>query len=678
MKYLTGIALIAISLLFAGCSRSDDNSSTDIANIEKEPAHKIDTEVHSPNGLVMLRFSIDAGKPTYEVLYGENQVIAPSPLGLVLANVEDLAEGLQLVSSSRDSENSTWNPVWGTKSEILDHYEGLTVELKESGSSARQIDIEFRAYDDGVAFRYVIPEQVALQEFVINDEHTAFNFAADHEAYIGIMRDDGYGKSQQVEYPQMAISDFPANKLATFPALINTGHAWAAITEAAVTDYADALLAPPNNPGPGLQIRLNRAPDTAISEIPSTSPRVTPWRLIMLSDHPGKFLESNLIANLNEPSALEDTSWIQPGKAIWPWWNGRLPFGEPSTEQMKSYIDFAAAQGIPTIVVDAGWYSTEEEAWDDPDAENIFTMEETRVDTYDIHEVINYATENGISVHLWVHGATLHRQMDEALEAFAEWGVVGIKADSWYGGDRGDYEAVQYFHDLLKKSAEKKIMINHHGWYKPTGISRTYPHLLTREAVLGLEHVKWSAKPTVKHDVTLPFTRGILGQMDYTPGAFDLKGTAEEPKQVQGTRAHQLAQYVVYFSPLQMLPDSPEVYGQNLGDFKFLRDVPTVWDDTKFISGEVAEYVAVARRSGEDWYIGVLSGDSERVVDLPLAFLAEGQYKAEIYRDADDAAQNPEHVHREVQDVHRGSTLEAKLAIGGGYAVRITPSDSSG
>lgn len=673
MKYLTGITLTAISFLLLGCSPSSENPpATTVKTAEKTQVITA-LEVHSPNGLATMRFSIDEGKPTYEVLYGEHHVIAPSPLGLVLENTEDLAEGLQLVSENRDSNNSTWKPVWGTESEIVDHYQQLTVNLKETGPKARQINIELRAYDDGVAFRYVIPAQEGLQNFVINDEHTAFNFAADHEAYIGIMRDDGYGKSQQVEYPPMAISEFPADKLATFPALVNTGNVWAAITEAAVTDYADALLAPSTNSSPGLQIRLNRAPGVAQSEIPSTAPRVTPWRLIMLSENPGRFMEFNLIANLNEPSKLADTSWIKPGKAIWPWWNGRLPFGEPSTVQMKSYIDFAADQGLDSIVVDAGWYSTEEEAWDDPDAEDIFTMEETRVDYYDIHEVIKYASEKGVGVHLWVHGATLHRQMDEALDAFSKWGVIGIKADSWYGGDRGDYDAVRYFHDLLEKSAEKKIMINHHGWYKPTGISRTYPHLLTREAVLGLEHVKWSAKPTVEHDVMLAYTRGILGQMDYTPGAFDLKGTEKEPKQVQGTRAHQLAMYVVYFSPLQMLPDSPEVYSQNLGDFKFLRDVPTTWDDTKFISGDVAEYVAVARRSAEDWYVGVLTDNSERTIDLSLDFLSDGEYTAEIYRDADDAAQNPEHIQRETLNVSSTSTLTAKLAGGGGYAVRITP-----
>ena len=549
----------------------------------------------------------------------------------------------------------------------------------------RKLNLIFRAYNDGVAFRYELPEQKPLTDIAVISEDTVFHFAGDYKCYALELK--SYSTGYESTYNEISLGNIKPGSIIGMPLLIKCDNCWAAVTEAALTDYAGMYLSGTNGAVGKLVSKLSPLPENKNIKVMAKTAFTTPWRTIMIGAQPGSLIESNLIENLNEKSVIGDVSWIKPGKVIWPWWNGRIvtdpaikaritkagDFGEyePSTAVMKHYIDFAARHNIPYLLVDAGWYSLEMDAWRHPEEEDVLTMEETRKDFYDIREVINYGREKGVDVLLWVHGTSLKRQFDEALSAYSQWGVAGIKVDS-SGGD--GQEMVNFIHKLAKESAKHRLLLNFHGAYKPTGIERTYPNFMTREGVIGLEWAKWKQMPTPEHDVTIPFTRMLAGPMDYTPGAFDLDGTKEVPKSVQGTRTHQLAMYVVYFSPLQMLVDYPGAYENSPQDFEFIKNVPTVWDDTKVIAGMPGDYIAIARRRGNRWYLGVMTDENGRKIELSLDFLEPGRrYTAEIYKDAPDAGSSPEHIIFEKATVTSSQVLTVVMAGGGGQAVRLTP-----
>jgi alpha-glucosidase len=576
---------------------------------------------------------------------------------------------LEVIGTVRDIHDRTWKPVWGKKSQIRDYYNELTVNLQEKESPSRKIDLIFRVYDDGVAFRYHFPEQENLADFGIQSEDSSFNFSDNFKCYA--LELGGFTTPYEKEFNEMFLEDIKADSIIGLPLLLQASSCWMAITEANLTDYAGMYLSPAEEKSRKLISKLSLFAEDQEVAVKASVPQSTPWRVLMIGDRPGDLIESDLIENLNEPTALEDVSWIKPGLVLWPWWNGRLPFGEPHTLQMIHYIDFAGKHGIPHLLVDAGWYSLERDAWQNPDAEDILTMEETRENKYNIEAVIQYAKDKGVDVHLWVHGASLQRQIDEALPIYAKWGAVGIKVDS-YGRD--DQEWVNFVHEFAQKAAENRLMVNFHGAYKPTGIRVTYPNFMTREGILGLEHSKWTNKPTPQHDVTIPYTRMLAGPMDYTPGAFDLDGTEDSPKQVQGTRTHQLAMYVVYYSPLQMVPDYPEAYEAAPEEFAFIKNIPTVWDDTKVLEGHPGDYIVMARRKGANWYMGSMTDENPRKLSIPLTFLdADKIYTATIYSDALDAYQNPEHVIVSEIEVSSSAMLSVAMAGGGGHAVSFKP-----
>jgi alpha-glucosidase len=629
-----------------------------------------ETTLVSPNGRLKVNVTVVDGMPHYDLTYNGSALILPSSLGLHFDNLPDLGP-MRIVETERSHVDETRQPVWGTKAEIRDNHYQLLVRLQEADPPSRRMDLVFRAYDDGMAFRYHLPEQDDLDLVEIAGEATHFIFADDYAGYA--LQLGKYTTGYEKEFDLVHLCELEPSSVVGLPLLVNAGRAWMAVTEANLTDFAGMYLSGSGVESPKLVSRLSPRPDDEAIKVKGAVPLVTPWRVVLVGDEPGYLVESNLIVNLNEPTKFEDVSWIEPGLVLWPWWNGRLPFGEPSTAQMKHYIDFASEQGIPYLLVDAGWYSLERDAWDEPDAEDILTMEESRESFYDIREVIDYAKQKSVGIHLWVHGDSLRRQIDEALPVYAEWGAVGIKVDS-YGRD--DQEWVQFVHEIAEKAAKHRLTVNYHGAYKSTGIRRTFPNIMTREGVLGLEHAKWSDVPTPRHDVTLPFTRMLAGPMDYTPGAFDLDGTDEAPKQVQGTRAHQLAMYVVYFSPLQMVSDYPEAYASALEEFDFIKRVPAVWDDTRVLEGMPGDFITMARRKGDTWYVGSMTNENPRRLELPLGFLDPGvEYVAVIFSDASDANENPESVEVTELGVDRDTVLKAELAGGGGCAVRIKPAN---
>lgn len=629
---------------------------------------KEDKIVASPNGKVHVIFRLMEGVPNYSVSYDGVEIIGPSRLGFRLKNSLPI-RGLKVIGTIRNVFDRTWKPVWGKRSEIRNFYNELTVQLQEREAPSRKFDVIFRVYDDGVAFRYYFSKQESLTELVIQEEATSFNFSDNCTCYA--LQLGGFTTPYEREFEKILLEDIEAESIIGLPLLLKTSTCWMAVTEADLTDYAGMYLSPAEANAKMLVSRLSPLPGDQDLAVRASIPHHTPWRVLMIGDEPGDLIESDIIENLNGPTAFKDVSWIKPGLVLWPWWNGRLPFGEPHTIQMIHYINFAAKHGIPYLLVDAGWYSLERDAWQNPDAENILTMEETREDKYNIEAVIQYAKDSGVDVHLWVHGASLQKQIDEALPVYAKWGAVGIKVDS-YGRD--DQEWVNFVHEFAQKAADNRLMVNFHGAYKPTGIRVTYPNFMTREGILGLEHSKWSNRPTPEHNVTIPFTRMLAGPMDYTPGAFDLDGTADSPKQVQGTRTHQLAMYVVYYSPLQMVPDYPEAYEAAPAEFAFIKDIPTVWDDTRVLAGHPGDFIVVARRNGENWYIGSLTDENPRKVSVPLTFLEPNRkYVATVYSDALDADTNPEHVIVSELEVSSSTALSVAMVGGGGHAVSLKP-----
>ncbi|NOR12023.1 MAG: hypothetical protein GQ545_02105 [Candidatus Aminicenantes bacterium] len=634
---------------------------------------KEDFSVVSPNGKVSVMFSVLDGVAHYSVSYNNAGIIEPSALGFQLKDSLPIRDGIKVIGTERDTYDQIWKPVWGKRSEIRNFYNQMTVNLQEKESPYRRIDVVFRVYDDGLAFRYIFPEQESMSELTIQSEDTSFNFSENFNCYA--LQLGGYTTPYEKEFDEIVLEDIDSESIIGLPLLLKTSSCWIAVTEANLTDYAGMYLSPVEENSRTLVSKLSPLPGDQDIAVQASVPHNTPWRVLMIGERPGDLIESDLIENLNEPTTFEDVSWIKPGLVLWPWWNGRLPFGEPHTVQMIHYIDFAAKHGIPHLLVDAGWYSLERDAWENPDGEDILTMEETRKNKYNIQAIIQYGKDKGVDVHLWVHGTSLQRQIDDALPLYAKWGAVGIKVDS-YGRD--DQEWVNFVHEFSQKAADNRLMVNFHGAYKPTGIRVTYPNFMTREGILGLEHSKWTDKPTPKHNVTIPFTRMLAGPMDYTPGAFDLDGTEESPKQVHGTRTHQLAMYVVYYSPLQMVPDYPEAYEAAPDEFAFIKEIPTVWDDTKVLAGHPGDFIVIARRKGKRWYMGSMTDENPRKISVPLDFLDQGtKYTATIYLDALDAHKNPEHVFVNKLDVSSSTVLSVVMVGGGGHAVSIRPANDS-
>ena len=392
----------------------------------------------------------------------------------------------------------------------------------------------------------------------------------------------------------------------------------------------------------------------------------------MVAPTPGRLIETNyLLLNLNPPCALADTSWIKPGKAAWDWWVGGYAANvdfKPgmNTPTMKHYIDFAAAHHLEYLMIDAGWYA------DSPAMpEGDITKLNPEVD---VPGIVAYARQKGIKVQLWVDYRPLNKQIDEAFALYEKWGVAGIKVDSM---NRDDQEMVNFYEQWVRNAAEHHLTVDLHGAFKGTGLCRTYPNQLTREAVMGMEYSKWSERVTPEYDVTLPFTRMLAGPMDYTPGGF--RNTARGKFKIndplpytQGTRAHQLAEYVVFEAPLVMVSDYPEAYQEGLG-IEFIEKVPTVWDETKVLGGEVAKYIIIARRNGNSWYLGAMSNWDSRDLEIPLTFLGSGEFEAEIFADVADADKVATSASVTRKRVRAGEKLTVHLAPGGGAAVILAP-----
>jgi alpha-glucosidase len=637
-----------------------------LAGIAMSAMAAAQSTVSSPDGLIRMTIAGVRGL-TYEVTYRGKPVISRSAMGLEVQGQAPLGPNMTLEEAKSGKISETYSVPAGKASSIRNECNTLSVEARDGN---RALTIEARAYNDGVAFRYLLP---GAGEVKITNERTQFAMGREGTAYPLILRN--YRTSWEDNYHSVPISGMHPDWLVAMPLLMELpGTAYVAITEAHIENYTGMFLKHDDRAALTLNARLSpRIDDPSVSVIAQT-PAVTPWRAILVGPEPGRLIESNMVMNLNPPSAIADTSWIKPGKASWDWWSG--PYAEgvsfklgKNTETIKHYVDFSSKAGFEYFMLDAGWAVVTRGGPSDSGVDLTKVKPEI-----DMPAVLEYAKSKKVRLWLWAHWSDVDKQMEAAFPLYEKWGIAGVKIDFM---DRDDQQMVDFYRRTSKLAAEHHLMVDFHGAYKPDGLERTWPNVLTREGVLGLEYNKWSGRVTPEHNVMLAFTRLIAGPMDYTPGGF-LNVTREEfqPRNihpmVMGTRAHQTALFVVYLSPFEMVSDHPEAY-QGQKELKFLSAVPATWDETRVITGKVGEYIAVARRKGQEWFIGSIAGRSGVELDLPLEFLGAGQYTAEIYSDAPDADQHPMNTVVEEKKVNRSGLLHVKMAPGGGQAVRVRP-----
>lgn len=672
---------------------------------------------------VRLEFMLDAeGKPVYSVYYGEKPVIKPSALGFTLANDSAFDKHFELTGSEQTSVDETWKPVWGEVSSIRNHYQQVTIHLKQKDSPNRLMNIVFRVFEYGVGFRYEFPKQPNLKYFVVSNELTGFNMAGDHKTFWI----PGDYDTNEYPYTTSKISEIDNRQLvasSTDIAVRVAPDAYAVQTPL-MMKTADGLYINIHEAGlvnfPAMQLHVDRSNyQLTASLVPAPTgnkayvhaPFKSPWRTIIVTDNAADILTSKLILNLNDPSKIENTSWIKPMKFVGVWWEmqtgkgtwnysndadsldakGQLiPNGTHSanTANVKKYIDFAAANGIQGVLVEGwnvGW-----EDWFGNWKENVFSFV-TPYPDFDVKELTQYAGSKG--VHIIMHNETsgsatdYERQMDTAYRFMNKYGYTSVKTG--YVGKiipRGEHHdgqwMVQHYVRVAQKAADYHVMLDAHEPVRPTGLQRTYPNWMASEAGRGNEYNAFSTGSKPEHETIMPFTRLMGGPMDYTPGIFRIKGYSNVPdRQVHTTLAKQLALYITIYSPLQMAADLPENYEKHMDAFQFIKDVAVDWDDTKILEAEPGDYITIARKAKgtSDWFIGAVTDENNRDESLSLNFLDKGKkYVAIIYADADNAdwKENPEAYQIKKYLVDANTKLNLKLAKGGGAAVSIKPATS--
>ncbi len=658
------------------------------------------SRVSSPDGRIQVTFTLEDGVPYYAVSRSGQDVIKPSKLGFVFKDAEPLNQNLTVAESKLDSLDETWTQPWGEVEEIRNHYNELRVDLEETTGAHRKMTVVFRVYDDGLGFRYEVPKQDNLSDFQIMDEETEFVLAGDHQAWwIPAYRDNRY----EYLYTQSPISSLSEDLQAVHtPLTMETADGlFLSIHEANLTDYASMTLAGSDNN----TLLCDLVPWSDGVKVKASTPHQTPWRTIQIAENAGDLITSYLILNLNEPNTLEDVSWVKPGKYVGIWWGMHLDKYTWSsgakhgatTENTKRYIDFAAQYGFPGVLVE-GWNLGWDGDWTKYGKHFDFT---TPYDDFAIEELSAYAAAKGVAL-VGHHetGAAVEnyeQQLDDAFAFYRDLGINTVKTGyvGWGRGIRrrdergylvglewhhGQY-MVRHYRKVVETAAKYQIMLDVHEPIKDTGIRRTYPNMMTREGARGQEYNAWDVEGgnPPEHTAILPFTRMLAGPFDFTPGIFALFFEEYRPNnRVNTTLAKQLALYVVIYSPLHMAADLPENY-EGHPAFQFIVDVPVDWQDTKVLQAEIGEHVTIARqdRNSEDWYIGSITGESERTLETPLTFLKAGKkYVAEIYADAADAdwESNPLSIDIYEALVDSNTVLNLRLAPGGGQAIRIRPS----
>jgi alpha-glucosidase len=638
--------------------------------------------VSSPDGRIELQIpaahsSPQDHRPDFQIRF-RGQALLEGKLGLSVHGSNLLEKAVQKKSARRRSD-STYRVPFGKSNPVRDQFNEMTLDIETSADPVRKIQVIFRVYDDGVAFRHVIPQQAGVETVEITDEPDRFQLVGNPQTWP--LYRENYTTSHEGLYASERLSTMAINRLIDLPLLAEYDDGVSlALTEANLRNYAGMYL---KAEGDGKQRRLrcdlSPLPGSKEVKVRARLPLSSPWRVILIGTSPGRLIESNLILNLNEPIAVADTSWLKPGKTTWYWWNG--PYQEPvdftiglNWETMKHYIDFCDRNGITShsimsTVDEFPWYHQSQNGYA-PGPDSDITKPRTGLD---MERVMAYARSKNVGIRLWVHWKPLSEHLEDAFAQYEKWGVQGLMVDFL---DRDDQEMVLFAEHVLQSAVRHHLQIHFHGVWKPTGLQRTYPNLMNHEGVLNLEYLKWGDECAPPHNVTVAFTRMLAGPMDYHLGGFrsanrdQFKPTVFKPS-VLGTRCHHLAMYVVFENPMPMVCDAPTAYEGQPG-FDFIRQVPTTWDETRVLNGKVGNYIVVARRKGADWYLGAMTDWTPRVLEVPLNFLARGRYSVDAWADV-AGSEDPNRLGFNKRTVNTTEKLELRLNSGGGQAICIRP-----
>ena len=624
--------------------------------------------VKSPDG--KSEFRLNVGKQlTISILHNGQSILSPSRISMEILPSRVLGLNAEVKATTPKSVKSTILPVVAEKRKIIpDVYNELTINFKDD------YGLKLRAYDDGVAYRFFTAMPGTIK---VKNEELSLDLSPSDSVWFG--EEKSFLSHSERDYKLHAAKDIADTQFCILPAVVAEPNGLKlVISESDLLDYAGLYLRGTGSAHPGftalfppypleeqlIRDRTMKVTRTAEYIADTKGTREFPWRVFAIAEKDGNIIENDIVYRLGSPLRLKETSWIKPGKVAWDWWNANNIYGVDfksgiNTETYKYYIDFASRHGLQYVIFDEGWSNP-------GDLSQINTA-------MDIDQLFAFAKEKNVGIILWVTSKALDERMSVSLDQFEKWGAKGIKVDFM---QRDDQKMVNFYERTAIEAAKRHLLVDFHGAYKPTGFSRTYPHALTREGVRGLEQDKWATDLTPGHDVTLPFTRMFAGAMDYTPGAMrnatkeNFRPVFTEPMS-QGTRCHQLAMYVVYESPLQMLADNPTRYDREPVIMEFLSIVPTTWDETKALNAKIGEYLTVARMKGDDWYIGSMTNWTARDFRLSLDFLDAGRYEMTVYADGINADQYASDYKKSVTKVSKTETVSLHLAPGGGWVARI-------
>jgi hypothetical protein len=658
--------------------------------------------VSSPGNINTIEFYLDRnGAPRYLVKHKDKIVIDTSGMGFEFKEQKNMVSGFEVKKTSQRDFNETWEMPWGEQRYVVNNYKELLVELEESESPGRALNIYFRAYDDGIGFRYEFPKQEGVDSLIITDEHTQFRLTGDHLCWWTPGDWDTYEHlyytSKVSEVNALALKKNELANSHIFENAVNTPFTMRSedgvhlsFHEANLTDYAGMTLRVEKD---NLLMTELVGSDITGYKVKRGLPFVTPWRTIQIADRAGTLIESRLIENLNEPNKVGDVSWFKPKKYVGIWWEmhiGKSTWDYKSgkhgatTKNAKRYIDFAAANGIKGVLVE-GWNTGWEHWIGFDDREGVFDFV-TPYPDYDLQEVVRYAKEKGVEIimHHETSAAprTYEKQLDTAYRLMKSLGIHSVKTG--YVGPiipKGEYHdgqwMVNHYQKVVEKGVENQVAVNIHEPVKPTGLRRTYPNLISGEGVRGQEFNAWSSDGgnPPEHLSIVAFTRMLAGPIDFTPGIFDISLPSREKNQINTTLAHQLALYVVVYSPIQMAADLPENY-INKPAFRFIRDVGVDWEKTIVLNGEVGDFVTIARQEREtgNWFVGGITDENRRELTISFDFLEEGKkYEAVVYQDGKNAHYRSKPADIEiVKMVIDKSTIKTfNLAEGGGFAISL-------
>ena len=625
----------------------------------------------SPNGQIVYTFKLVNKAPVYSMAFKGKPLVDNSTLGIVFSDGA-FDNNLSMLKPVFKDSTEDYNLIVGKTSHVHDEFKQVTIPLQQAPTN-RSTNLVVRAFNDGLAFRYEFLSRPGSDSMVITDENNTFNFVGNPVMRALFL--PSYTSSHEGPYMAKPLSEIQEDTLSDMPALFEFANGtYVGVTEAALLDYAGMYLEKHNGV---IVSRLSPWPGQTTVKVRASLPHQSPWRVMLISDRVGALIESNIITSLNEPCKIKDVSWIKPGTSTFPWWNGDVvpdTINAPGNNFVtnKYYIDFCARNHIAYhSVVEYGlhqWYMDDGVSFQPGPHSDVTTP----VPGLDMKEICDYGKSVGVGIRVWVHFYALYPKLDSAFAIFEKWGLDGMMVDFM---DRDDQLMVNMQTEILQKAAQRHLHIQFHGAYKPTGLSRTYPNEFTREGTRNYEVDKWGPGLTADHDINMPFTRLLAGSTDYHLGGF--RAVPDSLYIVQytrplmlSTRCHMLAMYVVLENALSMVCDYPAAYEGQPG-FKFIQEVPTNWDETKVPDAKSGEYVAVARRRGYDWYVGAITNHEARQVAIPLSFLGEGSYTADIYHDAQDVHTAPNHLVIETRTVTKNDTLTEWLGSGGGLAVHI-------